>query len=58
MDTPLNVCITRHHERMKQGIRMTLLDEGIVRMSEQLADNPPELSEGFDEIHRINNTKG
>lgn len=53
MDTPLEVCIARHHERMRQGIRMTLPDSVIVRMSQQLADNPPELYEGFDEIVRI-----
>ena len=53
MNTPLDVCIARHHERMKQGIHTTLPDTVIVRMAEQLADNPPELSEGFDEIRRI-----
>lgn len=53
MDTPLEVCIARHLERMKRGIRATLLVEVIKRMARQLADNPPELSEGFDEIRRI-----
>ena len=53
MDTPLDVCLARHHARMEQGIRTTLPDGVIVRMAEQLYDNPPELSEGFDEIRRI-----
>lgn len=55
MDTPLEVCIARHYERVQHGVRTTLPDSVIVRMSEQLADNPPELSEGFDEIVRIKN---
>lgn len=53
IDTPLDVCIARHHARMRRGIRPTLRDEGIIRMAQQLADNPPDLSEGFDEIKRI-----
>lgn len=53
MDTPLEVCLARHHTRQEQGIRTTLPDSVIVRMAQQLRDNPPELSEGFDEIRRI-----
>lgn len=53
MDTPLEVCIARHHARMVQGIRTTLPDEVIVRMQKQLSENPPDLSEGFDEIRII-----
>lgn len=53
MDTPLEVCIARHHERMRQGIRTTLPDEVIMRMAQQLAANPPDPSEGFNEIIRI-----
>lgn len=53
MDTPLEVCIARHHERVRQGIRTTLPDEVIVRMSKQLEADPPDPSEGFDEIIRI-----
>lgn len=53
MDMPLAVCIVRHLERMKSGVRTTLLIEVIERMSSQLVDNPPDLSEGFDEIRRI-----
>lgn len=53
MDTPLDVCLARHHEQMEHGVRTTLLDEVIVRMSKQLAADPPDPSEGFDEIIRI-----
>lgn len=52
MDVPLEVCIARHLERMKSGVRTTLPVPVIERMSRQLADNPPDLSEGFDEIQR------
>lgn len=53
MDVPIKVCIARHLERMKSGVRTTLPVEVIERMSGQLVDNPPDLSEGFDEIWRI-----
>ncbi len=53
MDTPLEICIARHLERMKRGIRTTLPISVIERMARQLADNPPDISEGFNEIKRI-----
>jgi predicted kinase len=52
MDTPLEVCISRHLERMRRGIRVTLPVPVIERIANQLADNPPDSSEGFDEIKR------
>ena len=53
MDVPIEVCIARHLERMNSGVRTTLPIEVSERMSGQLVDNPPDLSEGFDEIRRI-----
>jgi len=50
MDTPLKLCLDRQRRRAAQGEK-TALPEGVIRrMAEQLADNLPELSEGFDEI--------
>lgn len=50
MQTPLEECLRRHHERVRNGIRVTLPDEAIARMQRQLDSNPPNLKEGFDEI--------
>lgn len=54
MDVPLDVCIARHISRMQQGVRTSLPVAVIERMANQLAENPPDISEGFDEILRIN----
>lgn len=53
MDVPLKVCIARHSNRVKQGIRTTLPVAVIERMSKQLADNLPDAAEGFDEVRRL-----
>jgi predicted kinase len=52
MDVPLEICVARHLERMKLGVRTTLPISVIERMANQLADNPPDISEGFGEIQR------
>lgn len=54
MDVPLDVCIARHMQRMQQGIRTSLPVAVIERMANQLASNPPDVAEGFDEIRKIN----
>ncbi len=53
MDTPPMTCMWRNLERMRQTGRPAVPADVIERMARQLADNPPELSEGFDEIRRI-----
>ena len=57
LDVPLEVCIARHLERVRRGIRTTLPVSVIERMSKQLAENPPDVAEGFDEIRRIGGEK-
>ena len=52
MDTPLMTCMWRNLERGRQGGRRVPPDV-MERMARHLADNPPELSEGFDEIRRV-----
>lgn len=57
MDTPSMVCMWRNLERGRQGgcrVPPDVMD----RMARELADNPPELSEGFDEIRRITSEGG
>lgn len=53
LDIPLEVCIARHLERVKRGICVTLPVSVIERMASQLAANPPDVAEGFDEIRQI-----
>jgi predicted kinase len=50
MDTPLEWCLERQRRRVAQGEKVDLPENVIRRMANQLVDNPPELSEGFDEI--------
>ncbi|MDH4329980.1 MAG: ATP-binding protein [Candidatus Moranbacteria bacterium] len=50
MDTPLEVCLERQQKRAAQGKKATLPEDTIRQMASQLADNLPELTEGFDEI--------
>jgi len=53
MDTPLEICISRHQERVKLGIRTILPVEVIKKYNQWLTDNPPDYNEGFDEIRKI-----
>jgi predicted kinase len=50
MNTPLELCLERQRRRAAQGEKIDLPESTIVRMADQLADNPPLLEEGFDEI--------
>jgi len=50
LDTPLEWCLERQRRRAAQGKKTDLPESTIIRMASQLADNQPELSEGFDEI--------
>lgn len=52
MDTPSMICVWQNLERGRQGGRRIPPDV-MERMARELTDNPPELSEGFDEIRRI-----
>ncbi len=53
MQTPLEECLRRHHERVSRGVRVTLSDETIARMQRQLESNPPDSMEGFDTIWHL-----
>lgn len=53
MQTPLEECLRRHHDRVQRGIRVTLSDEAIIRMHRQFDNNLPNPQEGFDEIWRL-----
>lgn len=48
-DTPLELCLERQRRRAARG-EVDLPENIIRRMDEQLANNPPALEEGFDEI--------
>ena len=50
IDTPLELCLNRQRWRAAQGEKVNLPESTIVRMYDQLTDNPPSLVEGFDEI--------
>lgn len=53
MDTPLDVCLFRNDERIQRDGFVNIPASEVERMARQLTANPPDLSEGFDEIIRV-----
>lgn len=53
MDTPLDVCLRRNVERIRKEGFVKIPASEVERMARQLASNPPDLSEGFDEVIRV-----
>ena len=59
LDTPFDLCVRRHRERLTKGpisaryATEKLYEEVIKEYCQILEENPPQLSEGFDEIRRI-----
>lgn len=53
MDTPLDVCLCRNAERIRKEGFVKIPASEVERMARQLAENPPDLAEGFDEIIRV-----
>jgi predicted kinase len=55
-ETPLELCLDRQRQRVAQG--GLELENAIIRMADQLKNNPLLLEEGFDEIRYISSEKG
>lgn len=53
LDTPLDVCLTRHEERRRRGQKVTIPNDKIIEMYQRLISDPPSLDEGFATLIRL-----